>query len=70
MRTSFSISQYSRDQPGVSRISGVVCRLVLGGTYRMSIPRDISKGEDEQDNLIVLDVFPNPGLGSTFPPPV
>jgi hypothetical protein len=46
MRTSFSISQYSRDQPGVSRISGVVCRLVLGGTYRMSIPRDISKGED------------------------
>ena len=32
-----------------------------GSAYRMSIHEDINKGEDEQDNLIVLDVFPHSG---------
>ena len=54
VRAALSTSQYSRDQPGVSRISGVVCRLVLGGAYRMSIPRDISKGVSRTRQLACL----------------
>jgi hypothetical protein len=62
------LSRGSRDQPGVSTSWRSLCRLGLGGAYRMVIPRTISKGEDEQDNLIVLDVFPTTGSGPPFPP--